>query len=89
MIWITQFLCPNRHTSIAVAWDEADSTKEEVEKEGEKFYSGGGANRWCGLCGEGLHVEHGRSVFRTLEEAEPVLRAFEQMQLAARAQLRN
>lgn len=89
MIFISQWLCSSRHCSIAVAWDEACRTAEEIEIEGEKIYSSGKLNRWCGLCGGGLRIEHGRTGFKTLEEAEPVLRAFERMQLAVRAQVRN
>lgn len=89
MIWISQWLCSARHCSIAVAWDETITTLEEAESDGEKIFSSGLLNRRCGLCNGELHVEHGLSIFETLEEAEPALRLFEQRQMATRAGLRN
>ncbi len=77
MIWLTQWLCPDRHCSIALAWDDAVETAEEVVAKGESLYQSGIFNPWCGICGHvGLHVEHGETRFRSMEEAmTPLLEA--------------
>lgn len=85
MIWLTQWLCPSRHCCIAVAWDDQEMSAEEAECQGEKVFSSGLINRWCGICGGELHVEHGRTKFRTMEEAKPHLKAVEKDNLRARS----
>lgn len=89
MIMLTQWLCYYRHCSIAVAWDDTEKTSKEIEESGEELYSSGQLNRRCGLCCGDLAPEHRRSVFATLEEAEPWLRMFERYQMANRAMLLN
>lgn len=89
MIMLTQWLCPHRHCSIAVVWDDTANTREEVESIGEELYSSGQLNRRCGLCCGDLAPEHQKSVFTTLEEAEPWIRIFERYQMANRAMLLN
>ena len=84
MIWLTQWLCPARHASIALAWDDQVTTAREIEEKGEALYRKGVINRWCGICGGELHVEHGRTRFKTMEEAESEIRAVERDNLAAR-----
>lgn len=85
MIWITQWLCPDRDCSIALAWDDADTLKEDIEKEGEALYLSGGINRWCGICGsKDLKVEHGSTPFKSLEEAMPYLKRVELANALAR-----
>ena len=84
MIWITQWLCPNRHANIALAWDDQTTTAQQVEEEGEALYNKEVFNRWCGICHGELHVEHGRTKYKTMEEAEPALKEVEQLNLAAR-----
>lgn len=85
MIWLTQWLCPNRHTSIALAWDDQSTTAEQIEEEGESIYKKGLLNHWCGICRGELHVEHGRTRFKTMEEAQPYLERIQQAYLVARA----
>jgi hypothetical protein len=68
MIWISQWLCPKRHCSIALAWDEEEETEESIERKGEEIYASGSINRHCGICGGGLHVEHEKTIFKTLAE---------------------
>lgn len=87
MIWISQWLCPRRHCSIALVWDDQHETRENVEATGERFYREGTVNRWCGLCGGALHIEHGQTRFKTLEEAQPHLEALQLDNLASRALL--
>lgn len=84
MIWLTQWLCPNRHCAIAVAWDDQEMTTEEAERRGEQAFTQG-INRWCGICGGSLHVEHGRTRFETTAEALPHLRRIERANLQARS----
>ncbi len=85
MIWITQWLCPSRHCAIAVAWDDQETAPEEVEYQGEQTFTQRILNRWCGICGGSLHVEHGRTKFNTMEEAKPRLDALERANLRARS----
>ena len=89
MIWLTQFLCSHRHLSIAIVWDDTVNTEEEMEEKGEGLYKSGQINRRCGLCCGDLSPEHKRSVFSTIEEAEPWLRLFERHMMAKRAMLLN
>ncbi len=89
MIWISQWLCPNRHCAIAIAWDDQETNPQEAESRGERVFQETPLKPWCGICGEGLHVEHGRTRFSTMEEALPHLRAIEKANLAARAILQS
>jgi len=83
MIWLTQWLCPNRHCAIALAWDDQESTAEDAECQGEQAFQRL-FNRWCGICGQSLHVEHGRTHFKTMEEAKPHLESLQRANLRAR-----
>lgn len=85
MIWITQWLCPSRHCAIAVAWDDWETTAQDAECQGERVFSQGVLKRCCGICGGELHVEHGRTRFRTTEEALPHIKAVEEANLRARS----
>jgi len=84
MIWITQWLCPQRHCSIALAWDDIETNSREIEKRGEDIYRSGAINRYCGICSGELHVEHGRTKYRTLSEAMPDLLVIQEANLRAR-----
>jgi hypothetical protein len=83
-IWISQWLCPERHCSIASAWDDQETTRQEVEERGQRLYREGKVNPWCGICGQDLKVEHGRTRFKTMAEAEPELRRLERENALAR-----
>jgi len=85
MIWITQWLCPERHCVIAVAWDDQETTTEEAKRQGEQAFTKGIVNRWCGICRGSLHVEHGRTRFKTMDEALPRIKEIEQANLRARS----
>ena len=85
MIWITQWLCPSRHCVIAVAWDDQEMTAENAECRGEQVFKQRILNRWCGICGQGLHVEHGRTAFKTMQEALPYVKAIERANLLGRS----
>lgn len=89
MIWITQWLCPSRHCAIAVAWDDQESTAEQAESQGEEAFTKGVLNQWCGICRHQLHVEHGCTSFKTMDEALPYLKAVEKANLQARVIIGN
>jgi hypothetical protein len=89
MIYISQWLCSQRHCSIAVAWDEKDSNEKEVERQGEEIYTSGVLNRRCGLCSGELRVEHRASIFQTIEEAKPWLELFQRNQMITRSAILN
>jgi hypothetical protein len=84
MVWITQWLCTNRHCSIAIPWDDQEMTSDQVEEKGEGIYRRGVIHRWCGICGGELHVEHGRTRFKTMDEALPKINATAEANLLAR-----
>lgn len=85
MIWITQWLCPRRHCSIALLWDPAERTEESIRAQGEAFYKTGAINRYCGICAGDLEPESRRTIWRTMEEAEREGRKAEAANLASRA----
>ena len=89
MIWITQWLCPERHCSIGLSWDDTQTNSQEVERKGEELFQSGAINRWCGICNGTLHVEHGQTAFQTMEEAMPSLIAHQQANENARRILQN
>ena len=81
MIWLTQWLCPKRHCSIALAWDDGETTAQRMVARGGGIYATGAINRWCGLCGSReLRPEAGPTRFQTMEEALPSLKALESLQ---------
>lgn len=88
MIWITQWLCPSRHCSIGLAWDDTlDDTQQSIETAGAAMFVLMGINNWCGICGGALTAEHGRTRFRTMEDAAPALAALQEAQLGTRRML--
>ena len=84
MIWISQWLCPSRHCSIAIPWDDQVMTREQVEEKGEDLYRRKVLHRWCGICRGELHVEHSPTKFKTMDDAMPYLRAAERANSSAR-----
>lgn len=85
MIWLTQWLCPLRHCSIALLWDDQQDNQQRIESRGEELYQKGVVNPWCGICGHvGLRIEHGRTRFTTLEEAETEMNRMEIQNAVAR-----
>lgn len=89
MIRITQWLCPERHCSIAYVWDDQENTPGEIEARGERLYSDGVIRRHCGICGGDLHVEHGVTKFETLEEAQPEVERVQELNLQTRKNIRG
>ena len=79
MIWLTQWLCPSRHCSIALIWDPEVDHRIDIVKKGEAIYAAKVVGRFCGICGsQDLHAEHAQTKYQTLEEAEPFMRGFQQ-----------
>jgi hypothetical protein len=85
VIWITQWLCPSRHCTIAVFWDTRLDDIKSIEAKGEEVFKTG-INRWCGICGsKELAVEHTKTQFENLAAAEAAGREEEAKQLLTRA----
>lgn len=84
MIWLTQWLCPDRHCAIATAWDETAKTREVVEVEGWAYLAAARLNGWCGICGGALVPEHARTGFLTVDDAYAAMAVLQQKQRAAR-----
>ncbi len=86
-VWIAQWKCPSNHAALAAAWDDAFDTGDDVVSQAEAVFSKGIMNRWCGICGGALQVSRAKTVFKTMEEATPVLEAVEAHNLASRAMI--
>ena len=85
MINITQWLCPKRHCSIALVWDDEATTAEEIAQDGEGFYERGLVNRLCGICrSTKLTMEHRATTFKTMDEALPTVKKTQEANMAAR-----
>jgi hypothetical protein len=97
MIWLTQWKCPSDHTALALAWDETADDHDAIVEQGEGYFARGILNRWCGICGRFgisgapivLHIEHGRTTFRTIEEAKPVLLTVQAQNLRSKAWIKE
>ena len=82
-VWIAQCLCgPNRHAIAALAGDfggEATARRSLLRKLRERIATlllTSAINPWCAICGAEeptWHYEVGRTAFRTMEEAAPML----------------
>ena len=84
MIWLSQWVCADRHCSIALLWDDGGETREGIEAQGEAFYNRKVIHRYCGICGGALHLEHALTRFATMEEALPVVEVVQEANLATR-----
>jgi hypothetical protein len=93
-VYIAQLLCPSRHCVIGVA--DVCETEEQVEGLRAKLQAGFDQmceskvlNRRCDLCNStALHIEVGRTEFKTLEQAKPFLLANEAAQRATAAMIK-
>ena len=75
MIWLTQWLCPQRHASICFVWDPLEENQPDVVRKGEALFEKGIAARICGICGStDLTPMHDRTRFHTMEEAAPTIK---------------
>jgi len=93
-VWICQCLCPARHTIMATAGEATDDrdAEEEIAKPLRVriglLLASGEINPWCGLCNalaKTWRYELGPTLFRSMDEATPVLRKLEADQAATRA----
>ena len=89
MVHICQLMCPERHTIIALAYEEEESTDEEMMQQVSNLFQEAVnrklINPWCGLCGsKDLKPECGKTAFTNMEEAKPHLKKAEQENLATR-----
>lgn len=90
MIHIVQCLCPDRHCVIAVAYDDAETSGEEAQRQLQALLKNAVDQRvinpWCGICqSRDFYYEDGVTRFRTMEEAMPALEQGQRDQLASRA----
>jgi len=95
-VYLAQLLCPERHCILAFAgqYDSLEAAQGELQARvqeafdvavGRKLF-----NPWCGIChSERLHIEVGRTNFRTIEEAMPTLQASALAQIAAAEYLKG
>lgn len=83
-IWITQFLCPARHAAFAIPWDDTTTTAEAMAAEGEHLRVALGLNAHCGICGEPIAPEAGRTLFGSLADAVVAMQRSQADQLASR-----
>lgn len=88
-IWITQWLCAQRHCSIALAWDDTSDNAGGIVAKGEQLYASGAINRYCGICGGDLTPEHGRTKWQTLDEAVGPIAEVQQLQISSREMMDN
>ena len=83
-VFLTQWLCPARHCSIAFVWEDSEDKLEDVIQSGEAVYRSGKINRWCGICGAGLTPETGKTRFKTIDEGLSLIHTLEQGNQVAR-----
>jgi len=86
IIWLAQYLCPQRHALCGVAYEPATTTPAEVEATIRDQMAESGLRHVCGLCGATtLHFEHRQTVFTDWETAMTALKASERDQMRSRA----
>jgi hypothetical protein len=92
-VWLAQCLCPKRHAILAAAAEAEDQpTAQEaivkpLRERITEMVKSGTINPWCGLCQspvESWRYELGRTPYRSMQEAEPSLRAAESEQSVVR-----
>ena len=81
-LWITQWLCPQRHCLFMLTWNPDEGTSSaEAKKIGEGYFDSI-FSRVCALCGsEDIKAEEAKTIFKDLEEAEPALMVSQMHQL--------
>jgi hypothetical protein len=86
MIHLVQLLCPARHCIIAAPYDDATTSRQEIEACLRKVMRNNHLNEWCGICGSrDLTFEDLPTSFASLEQALPTLKACEADQLLTKA----
>ncbi len=89
MIWISQWLCPERHCVFALTWSDGliDGSSESAEREGKRLISEShpDGDFCCGMCGsDQITISHDKTRFETMEEAKPHLEKSQTNQLITR-----
>lgn len=92
-VWIAQCLCPSRHCILATAFDEAVTSvltaKAGLAVAVDYAIGAGEIDPWCGICrSPAWTIEAAPTPWRSLQEAEPHLRATEQDNLRTRDYLK-
>lgn len=94
-VYLAQMLCPLRHCLLAAYRVFATAAESEqlegiLRGEFDQAVKSGLLNPWCGLCqSRMLHIEIGRTHFRTMAEAEGPLRDLEAAQARTVAYLKS
>jgi hypothetical protein len=84
-IFLVQYLCPERHCIMAVAYEEDRGSFEEAKGQIRLGMRAIGANPWCGICGSrDLSFEEGLTPFASIEEAMTPLLSGERDQQESR-----
>lgn len=84
-LWLAQYLCPQRHCILALAYDIEEMKPAEIEEKLNAAMASKVINPWCGICkSRELHIEHGKIFTDDWEEALVMLKANEAAQLATR-----
>jgi hypothetical protein len=90
-VWLCQCLCPARHAILASAGeaeselDAVDTIRDPLREKLAEIIGAGLFNPWCALCGahrDTWRFELSRTRFATMEEAMPVLRQAEAVNIA-------
>ena len=86
VIWLGQYLCPQRHAIGAIPYRPEEYTPPQIEGIARVLLRQQGLNPWCGICGSrDLRWEHRPTHYTTWEEALPALRHEEAQQAITRA----
>jgi len=74
MIRLTQYLCPARHCILGVAYDDRDTSREDVQTMILDKMRTAHVDYRCGICGAtAFHFEDGTTRFDTIAAAEGAL----------------
>jgi hypothetical protein len=89
-IRLIQYLCPERHCIVGMAYDARERTAEDALNLLKNSLAEAGLNPWCGICGSrNLWFEDAATKFVSLEEALPRLKEEEAKQILSRALIEN
>jgi hypothetical protein len=91
MIYLIQYLCPNRHCIIAACYDDATGeTQQHIQGLLLDRLRELRANPWCEICRQGVfHFERRETKFQSIAQALPLLKLAEADNLATRRAVMN
>lgn len=85
MVRLIQYLCPQRQCIAAAPYDPSRTSAENALCKMKAMLAKLPINPWCGICGSrSLHYEDMVTIFKTMDEAFPVLMAEQQRQIHVR-----